>query len=389
MLREKRIIMAKQIINVDGYIGDGGFSAQYIKNALIGAESDEVELRINSLGGDVGHAIAIKDALQAHGNVTALYSGASASSATLISMGCKAVKMTKDSFYLVHKPMVGVDVWANMNEDQLKDLIAKLSEKLDNATKWTLQIAGIYCDKTEKPAKQILDVMKKGAWMNAEECKALGFIDEIITPDKITNWAEDEKMVAMVAGQADMPPLPRKSADTGSGSAAATGEEMIEKIRTTGESFLDKMKNMFSNHKNRNTEMSKSKVLALLCAALAVQAIEVTDDGVFLNQEQLDKLEAELKKLSDEKSKAVNDLATAATAREAAENSLSAAVTAMDELDTTVKAAADPKAKVEAIRAKLAAKPGAAATGFQGKGDDGHKAIEGADEVTSYAKGIV
>ncbi len=381
--------MAKKIINVDGYIGDGGFSAQYIKNALQGADKDEVELRINSLGGDVGHAIAIKDALEAHGNVTALYSGASASSGTIISMGCKSVKMTKDSFYLVHKPMIGIDVWASMNEDQLKDLIAKLNNQLDNATKWTLQIAKIYCDKTGKPVKDILDIMKKGAWLNAEDAKKIGFVDEIITPDKITNWAEDEKMVALIAGQADMPPLPRK-ADTGSGSPAAnTGEDLATKFEIVGNQLIDKLKNLFPNHKKSNTEMSNQKSFAILCALLAVEAIEMTEDGVFLNKEQMDKIEARLKQLADDKTTAENDLATAKTAKETAESTLSAAVTAMDELDTTVKAAADPKAKVEAIRKKLAEKPGAAATGIKTKKDGERKAIEGADPVTAYAQGLV
>lgn len=368
--------MAKKIINVDGYIGDGGFSAQYIKNALVGAEKDEVELRINSLGGDVGHAIAIKDALQAHGNVNALYSGASASSGTLISIGCKSVQITKDSFYLVHKPLIGVDIWANMNEDQLRDLIAKLGEKLDNATKWTLQIAGMYADKTGKPVKQILDVMKKGEWLNAEEAKNLGFVDEIITPEKITNWAEDEKMVAMVAGQADMPPLPRKTAQP----PAAAEDDLATKI-------VDRIKNLFPNQ-NKKAKMDKSK-FALLLACLAVEAMEMQDGGVFLNKEQLDKIEARFKELEAAKTAAENALATAKSAKETAEGSLTAAVTAMDELDATVKAAADPKAKVEAIRVKLAAKPGAAATEKQTQGDNNRKAIEGADAVTAYAQALV
>lgn len=368
--------MAKKIINVDGYIGDGGFSAQYIKNALIGAGSDEVELRINSLGGDVGHAIAIRDALVSHGNVTALYSGASASSATIIGMGCKSVKITKDSFYLVHKPMVSVDIWATMNEDQLKDLISKLSDKLDNATKWTLQIAGIYCDKTGKPAREILDIMKKGAWLNAEESKKFGFVDEIITPDKITNWLEDEKLVAMIAGN-DMPPLPRKNNFQQSPVAE---DDIATKIKKESDTFLDNLKKLFSNHTKTKKEMNKLNVLALLCAVMAVDAIEMTDDGAFLNKEQLDKIEAELKKTKD-----------ANIAKDAAVQALSTATTAMDALDATVKAAADPAAKVEAIRAKLAAKPGAAVTGAQNQSDHpaGRKKIEGADEVTSYVKTVV
>lgn len=390
--------MAKRIINVDGYIGDGGFSAQYIKNALIGAENDEVELRINSLGGDVGHAIAIKDALEAHRNVTALYSGASASSATLISMGCKSVKMTKDSFYLVHKPMIGIDIWASVNEDQLKDLIAKLNDKLDNATKWTLQIAGIYCDKTGKPAKEILEVMKKGAWLNATEAKKLGFIDDIILPEKMTNWAEDEKMVALVAGQTDMPPLPRKEANT----SAAAEEDIAARINKAGDNLIDRLKNLFPNKPKSKKEMNKPNVLALLCAVMAVDAIEMTDDGVFLNKEQLDKIEAELKKLSAEKTTAENDLATANAAKDkaiadlttantekdSAVNALTAANTALDELHPTVKEAKTVAEKVEAVRKELAKKPGAAATGAQGN-DDQKKKIEGADPVTDYVKTIV
>jgi ATP-dependent Clp protease, protease subunit len=388
--------MAKKIINVDGYIGDGGFSAQYIKNALASAGNDEVELRINSLGGDVGHAIAIKDALQAHGNVTALYSGASASSATLLSMGCKSVKITKDSFFLVHKPMVGIDIWATLNEDQLKDLIAKLTDQLDNATKWTLQIAGIYCDKTGKPAKEILAIMKKGIWLNAEETKNIGFVDEIITPEKITNWLEDEKLVAMIAGQKDMPPLPRKS----NSQPAAAEEDIAVKIEKAGDNLLKKFTNLFSNHTKIDKKMSKPNLLALLCAVMAVEAIEMTDDGVFLNKEQLDKIEAELKKLQGEKTTAETNLATAKTekdtavtaantAKDTAVNALTAAITAMDDLDATVKAVADPAAKVEAIRKKLAEKPGAAATGAQNQHDQTKKKIEGADEVTDYVKSIV
>jgi ATP-dependent Clp protease protease subunit len=383
-LAGNRTIMAKKIINIDGYIGDGGFSAQYIKNALAGASNDEIELRINSLGGDVGHAIAIKDALQAHGNVTALYSGASASSGTIISMGCKKVLMTKDSFFLVHKPMVGIDIWATLNEDQLKDLIAKLTGQLDNATKFTLQIAGMYCDKTGKPAREMLDIMKKGAWLNAEETKNLGFVDEIITPDQITNYLEDEKLVALIAGN-DMPPLPRKI----NVQQPIVVEDVATKIEKAGNTFLENLKNFFSNHTKNHTEMSKPNVYALVCALLAVEAIELTDEGVFLNKEQLDKIEAEIKKLQGEKITAETNLATANTSRETAVNALSAATAAMDELDATVKAAETSTAKVEAIRKKLAEKPGAAATGAQNSSDQTKKKIEGADEVTDYVKTIV
>jgi ATP-dependent protease ClpP protease subunit len=392
--------MAKKIIDIDGYIGSGGYSSQYVKNALRDAGKDDIEVHINSLGGDVSHAIAIKDAFQAHGKVVAIYSGMSASSATIISLGCKEVRMTKDSFYLVHKPMMYIDAWGTLNEDELQDLITKLDNQLESAQKVTLQMAKMYNEKTGKPIKDILDLMKKNTWIGAEDAKTWGFVDEITEPAKVTNYAEDLKLVALLAGN-DLPPLPR-SADTGSG-AAASGDDIAKKVETAGDAFIQKLKKFFSNHSKTDNQMSKPTLFALLCVALAVDAIEMTDDGVFLNKEQLDKIEAELKKLQDaktlaesnlataktEKDTAVSALTTANTDKDTAVNSLSAATSAMDDLDASVKEAKDPAAKVEAIRTLLAKKPGAAATGAQTGSDHQRKKIEGSDKVTDYVKKVV
>ena len=379
--------MAKKIIDIDGYIGSGGYSSGYVKNALRDAGTDDVEVHINSLGGDVAHAIAIKDMLKAHGNVTAYYSGMSASSATIISLGAKSVKMSKDSFYLVHKPMMYVDAWGALNEDELKDLISKLDAQLENTQKITLQMAGMYSEKTGKPVKEMLDLMKREAWLSADEAKDFGFVDEITDPVSVTNYAEDMKLVALIAGN-DLPPVPRaKRADTGSGSAV---DDLAKRINDAGESWLAKLKDFFnSNTKPPEKKMSKSLVLASLCAALAIEAIETTDEGAFLNQEQLNSIEAKLKTLQDEKT--ANDAALAAVNAQRAdlEAALASANTALDELGTEVKEATTVNAKVEAVRTLLAKKPAVGATGAQGSADPSRKTIEGADEVSSYVSSIV
>jgi ATP-dependent Clp protease, protease subunit len=380
--------MAKKIIDIDGYIGSGGYSSQYVKNALRDAKNDDVEIHINSLGGDVSHAIAIKDALQAHGNVIAVYSGMSASSATIISLGCKSVKMTKDSFYLVHKPMMYVDAWGALNEDELKDLIDKLDSQLESAQKVTLQVAKMYNEKTGKPVKDVLELMKKSTWISAAEAKTWGFVDEITEPVKVTNYADDQRMVALLAGN-DLPPVPRVS-ESGSGAAAAenTGEDLTKTIEKANDSLFDKIKSLFQNHKKSNTEMSKPNFYAFLCMALAVQAIELTDEGAYLSKEQLEKIDAELKKLTDENAAAASALATVNSDRDNAVSALTAANTALDELDQTVKEAKTVNEKVEAVRKKLAEKPGAAATGTQGSADQ-KKKIEGADEVSDWVKSVL
>jgi ATP-dependent Clp protease, protease subunit len=398
--------MGKKIIDIDGFIGSGGYSSQYVKNALREAKDDDVEVHINSLGGDVSHAIAIKDALEAHGNVTAIYSGMSASSATIISLGCKSVKMTKDSFYLVHKPMMYVDAWGALNEDELKDLIGKLDSKLESTQKITLQMAKMYSDKSGFPVKSVLDLMKKNVWLSAVDALKWNFVDTLTDPVKVTNYAEDLKLVALLAGN-DLPPLPRI---TDTGSSAAQFDDITGKIEKAGETLLKKFTNFFSNHKI-NSDMTNPNMYALLCVVLALHELKPDDEGsIVLNKEQLDKIEAEIKKLQDAKTLtetelattktaltaanaakdiAVNALAATTTEKEAAVNTLSAAITAMDDLDATVKAAVDPVAKVEVIRKKLAEKPGAAASGTQGRNDNPRKKIEGSDEVTDYVKKVV
>jgi len=391
--------MAKKIIDIDGYIGSGGYSSQYVKNALRDAKDDDVEVHINSLGGDVSHAIAIKDMLQAHGKVAAIYSGMSASSATIIGLGCEIIKMTKDSFILIHKPMMYVDAWGALNEDELKQLIEKLDAQLEGAQKVTLQIAKMYNEKSGKSMKDILDLMKRCTWLTAEESKKWGFVDEITEPVKVTNYADDLKLVALLAGN-DLPPLPRKDNTP----AAAALDDIATRIEKSGETLLKKFTNLFSNHTKINTEMSKPNIYALICLALVLDELKVDDKGgIVLNKEQLDKIEAEFKKLQDAKAlaetnltaantardTAVNALTAANTAKDNAVNALATATTAMDELGATVKAATEPVKKVEAIRTLLAAKPGAAVAGVQTKSDGTHKTIEGADPVTAYAQELV
>ncbi|HPS38829.1 MAG TPA: hypothetical protein PL124_05385, partial [Candidatus Cloacimonadota bacterium] len=87
-------------------------------------------------------------------------------------------------------------------------------------------------------------------------------------------------------------------------------EELIRIREEYGEDFVGKFEKLLSeekedNHLNNNqiqSEMPKMLTLALICAALGVKELQSADDGsVSLNEEQLNKLEAELKKLQDEK----------------------------------------------------------------------------------------
>jgi hypothetical protein len=171
-------------------------------------------------------------------------------------------------------------------------------------------------------------------------------------------------------------------------------EELTRLTTEYGPDFVSKFEKLLSEEnddKSNNqiiSNMPKELKLAILCAILSVESLQAADDGsVMLNKEQLDKIEAGLKKLQDEKTAAESTLATAKSDKETAESALSAAIKAMDELDATVAAAKTTAEKVEAIRTKLAAKPAVIPAG-NALGADGkmENVIEGKDEINAFAQ---
>nr|WP_321357195.1 Clp protease ClpP [uncultured Draconibacterium sp.] len=189
--------MAKKIIVIDGYIGAYQFSKQFIRQELSGHKNSEVTVKVSSLGGAVDHALGIHDQFVEHGNIVVELSAFVASSATLLSLGAKTVKMNENSFYLIHKAMHWVDEWGTMNEDDIDAVIAKLEKQKQELAKITLQLAKMYTNKTGKTLNEIIDLMKEETWLTAEEAKEWGFVDEIIKTKEVENFL-DTKMVNMI-----------------------------------------------------------------------------------------------------------------------------------------------------------------------------------------------
>jgi len=129
--------MSTKPIVIDGPIGQYSFSRQFMRNELSGQSKNPVLIKISSLGGSVDDALNIYYQFIEHGNITAELSAFVASSATLISLGAKTVRMNENSFYLIHKAMNWVDEWGSMNEDEIDALIAKLETQKQQLAKVT------------------------------------------------------------------------------------------------------------------------------------------------------------------------------------------------------------------------------------------------------------
>lgn len=371
--------MATKIIVIDGYIGPYGYSKQFIRNELAGNAKNPVTAKISSLGGSVDDALNIFDQFVEHGNVTAELSAFVASSATLVSLGAKTVRMNENSFYLIHKAMNWVDEWGTMNEDQIDELISKLEAQKQQLAKITLQLAKMYVKKTGKTLDEITHLMKQETWLTAEEAKEWGFVDEVFIPEVAVNYLDNFQMVAMITGNG-FPEPPRKNAPPSTPSNSGGSSPIDE------ESFFNRIWNKILHKQQEVTPKNKvemKKQFLNVNKVLNVEALEATDEGVFLNEAQLELFENQLTQidtLTSEHATAIenitaelataNDTVNAITAeRDAARTELTNAFDPFNAIDPTIANAANPEAKVQAIRTLLAAKPGVAPAQNLG-GDD-------------------
>lgn len=353
--------MATKIIVIDGYIGPYGYSKQFIRNELAGNAKNAVTAKISSLGGSVDDALNIFDQFVEHGNVTAELSAFVASSATLVSLGAKTVRMNENSFYLIHKAMNWVDEWGTMNEDEIEELIAKLEAQKQQLAKITLQLAKMYVKKTGKTLDEIIALMKKETWLTAEEAKDWGFVDEVFAPEVAVNYVDNLQMVAMITGNG-FPEPPRK-------------KQQPESSPIDEESFFDRIWNRITKKQQEVTPKNKvemKKQFLNVNKVLNVDKLESTEEGVFLNEEQLELFDnqiAQIDTLNGQLATERQNVTSAQTERDQARTDLTNAISAFDAIDATIAAATTPEAKVAAIRTLLASKPGTAPAGNLDKKD--------------------
>ena len=147
-------------------------------------QGQELEILINSPGGDIFDGVAIADLIQrreAHTTTTAI--GLAASIATVVLMAGDTVQMSESSTIMIH------DAWTFEAGDS--ETLKKTADTLD---KMSEIIANIYTNQIEKAGKLLKDrdttkkmirkLMKNETWLDANEALNIGLIDKIVKPIK-------------------------------------------------------------------------------------------------------------------------------------------------------------------------------------------------------------
>lgn len=162
-----------------GDIGDsfwGGISAAQFRSQLSELKNvDELNIRINSGGGDVFEGVAIYNAIREHKAHKIVHiDGLAASIATIIASAGDVIEMAETAQYMIHR---GWTITMGNRHD-----LQKMLDRLD-ATDEIL--ASVYMGKTGQDHDDIIKWMDEETWFTASEAKEYGFVDEVVNETAI------------------------------------------------------------------------------------------------------------------------------------------------------------------------------------------------------------
>jgi ATP-dependent protease ClpP protease subunit len=158
------------VIKIDGVIGSqpGEVSLESIKAQLPPA-GEPFDIEIHSEGGSVFEGFAIRDALVEHGGMQRASVKSSAFSiASYIATSAPKVDITPNGYLMIHRPYAGVEGDDEQMTNQA-ELVRDMREKMTAA----------YAQRSGKSVEEIAAMMARETYLNAEQAKALGFVDEI------------------------------------------------------------------------------------------------------------------------------------------------------------------------------------------------------------------
>lgn len=152
-----------------GEVGMWGVTAEDFVRDLQNVNASQLDLHINSMGGDVFEGIAILNALRAHrATVTTYVDGLAASIASVIAMAGEKVVMGRNTTMMIHE----AHAIAIGEADAMRAMAELLDKTNDN-------IASIYAEKSGGDTAQWREAMRVETWYAAEEAVAAGLADEV------------------------------------------------------------------------------------------------------------------------------------------------------------------------------------------------------------------
>lgn len=294
---EYQFIISGEIgVAFDWWTGQRGTTAKMVKNFLDNHKDEEVHIAVCSPGGYVDEGLQIYQHIKNHGKVHCHIIGMTASAATFLTMGAKEVDMVDGSLMMIHNVSTKVTVWQAANKEQLDLIIAEMQKERKDLDTIDKVIASLYAKRNGKSIDECQELMKEAAWLSPQDALDFGLIDHIVEDEDVKKKSNRLRTTFTNSIFKDFG-LPSLPADTTEGLSAVVDQE-----GNPAEGFMQKatawMQKRFPKiFADESTNPMTKKVLACLCALLAVQDFEVTDGKITLTEEDADKVEGQLDQL--------------------------------------------------------------------------------------------
>lgn len=150
-----------------------GVDAAQFSADLAEITAPEIEVQINSPGGDVFDGVAIYNQLRAHpARITTRVDGIAASIASVIVQAGDRRMMMSASQQMIHEAW-GLAIGPASEMREFADLLDKQTDV----------IAGIYAERSGRKAGELRSMMEGETWLSADEAVDAGLADEVIAPD--------------------------------------------------------------------------------------------------------------------------------------------------------------------------------------------------------------
>lgn len=165
---EKAEIWIYEFIGKDFWTGEG-VTAKTFQEDLSKIKASQIDLHINSPGGDVFDGNTIYNLLKQHSaKVTTYIDGLAASIASVIALAGDKIYMAENALFMLHQPYA-----FTMGTEEDHEKTIEILRQIGGS------IAKTYISKTGKAEDEIREMMKAETWLNSDEAIEAGFVDEI------------------------------------------------------------------------------------------------------------------------------------------------------------------------------------------------------------------
>lgn len=162
-------------ISEDSWWGDEVTPRQFSDDLKALGEVNEIDVRINSGGGDVFAAQAINSLLRSHkASINVFIDGIAASAATIVAMAGDKIYIPSSALMMIHNPLVYL--WGGYNKQDFENMTGVLETVKDS-------IINAYIYKTGKSREELSNLMDDETWFTGTEAVEQGFADELTDGD--------------------------------------------------------------------------------------------------------------------------------------------------------------------------------------------------------------